>query len=169
MSIQDSQYVFPFRAVSLFSLYMLVNTICYNRESIGQTHVTERAANSILLNPGLPPDMLNYLSNGLWSFPQYVDYVNAIRDWTIAGDIFLAFLFAAMILGLLGGHPHLNFFIGFLHFIGVLLVTHVALEAAPAGFFITGIVFGVLLPIVVEIWNVLALFVFKKDFYFGIS
>jgi hypothetical protein len=147
---------------------MLVNTVYYNRGNIAMRQVMRGAENSILSNPGLPPRMLNYLSEGIATFPEHISYVKVIRDWTIAGDIFLALLFAAMILGLLGGHPHLNFFIGFLHFIGVIFVGHVAIEAPTAGFFIMGIFFGTLVPVIVEICNILGLFVFKKDFYFGV-
>jgi hypothetical protein len=100
--------------------------------------VRSRALYWSRLTPGLSGVVANSLNNPE-NFPEYVSFRQGIYYWVVAGDVLLAFLFAAMILGLLANQAHICFLI----------------------------VFGVILPLLIELWNLLAILVFKSDFYFS--
>jgi hypothetical protein len=165
-SIQYARIVFPFRAISFFSLYIVTNTVLYHRDRLAYDYVRSRALYWGRLTPGLSDTVVASLNNPQ-NFPDYKSFQQGIYDWVVASDVFLAFLFAAMILGLLANQAHICFLIAMLHFIAVILVTHMVIAEAPLAFLISAIVFGTILPLLIELWNLLAIFVFKSDFYFS--
>jgi hypothetical protein len=167
MSVQHARIVFPFRALAFFSVYIVLNTILYHRDRIARDYVLNRVCPSRLSHPNLPSGIANRMSVVPTTFPEYASIEGAIYDWAVAGDFFIVLLFIAMILGLLSTQAHISFFIAMLHFIAVILVTHMVLVNASRAFLICAVVFGILLPIVIEIWNLLSLIVFKSDFYFS--
>jgi hypothetical protein len=168
--------VFPLRAVAFFAMYLILNTIFYSRKRYAHDYILEKTKNSIDVNPALPPETYakleehlgNYRNNaGDIKYPPYTSYVKKILAWAIVGDVFVVWLFIAMILGLLLTHADTSMFIGFLHFIGVVLMTHMAVKNASADFLIAGVVIGAIVPALIEVWNLLQLYVFKSDFYSG--
>jgi hypothetical protein len=76
-------------------------------------------------------------------------------------------LFGSVILGLYLTRADTSIVVGFLHFIGVGLITHMTVKNASADFLIAGVVVGAIVPTVIEIWNLSQLYVFKSDFYAG--
>jgi hypothetical protein len=70
------------------------------------------------------------------------------------------------VFGFLLTFPHISFIIAVLHFIAVVLLTHIFCEAAEVGSVITSVWVGVILPFLIEVWHVVRLFIFKTDFYY---
>lgn len=165
MVLEYAKIVFPFRTISFFALYILVNTVLYGRDQIAKDYIVSGTRISVLASPTLPSGMEKRLTDKIDSYPEYISYRNKIRDWAIAADVFIVVLFLCMVFGLLATHAHISFFIAMLHFIAVMLVTHMVCHKASVGYLISAIVIGVLVPSVIEIWNLLEIFVFKAYFY----
>ena len=160
-----SKLVFPFRAMSFFSLYLAINTIFYNRNNVFRNYLWNRAQYADISTPNLPKNILQNLRDNASGFPDGASYKNTIFRWSIAADILLVFLFACMILGFLTNKAFITFVIGSLHFIGVILCTFLVIEYASPNFLICAIAFGVIFPALIEIVNLISILAFKTDFY----
>ena len=153
----NQQIIFPFRVIGFFTLYILVNIGRFNRDTIGKqisSRNLEQVRNYNYMIP-FPSD----------STQDEDSVISQLNRWGIAADIFLACLFACLILGFLSTKAFASFAMGFLHFIGVLLCAHFLEAKAGIGYYISSIVFGILLPFVIELIDLFAIFVLKTDFY----
>ena len=160
-----SKLVFPMRAMSFFSLYLAINTIFYNRNNYIKNYLYKRARYAHVSSPNLPPKLPQLLKDHYKNIPDYDKYKKLILGWCITADIFIVFLFICMILGFLTNKPYINFVIGVLHFIAVILCTHLTVKFASFNFLICAVAFGVLLPSLIEIFNIISIACFKNDFY----
>ena len=159
-----SKLVFPFRALSFFSLYLALNTIFYSRENVIKKYIYKKVEYS-KYSPRIPYKLVDLIKDNVKSFPDYDKYKKEIFGWCIAGDILLVFLFVCMILGFLTNKPATNFFIGGLHFIAVILLTYLILDRASFNYMICAVAFGLILPSLIEIFNLISILCFKNDYY----
>jgi hypothetical protein len=152
--------------ISFFTLYIIVNTLLYNAEEFSHRSVNARLEPSIVMHPNLPPGLTSLIASNAQNLTLWQEIRSAVQGWAIAADVFIVFLFAAMVMGFLLTVPHINFVIAFLHFIAVVMITHVFAETASVSFLIGAVWIGVILPFFIELWYVLRLFVFRTDFYY---
>ncbi|OHS93409.1 hypothetical protein TRFO_11827 [Tritrichomonas foetus] len=160
-----AKLVFPFRALSFFSLYLVLNTILYGRENVIKNFIINKHLATPLSAPSLPPRLIETMRQNIIDFPEYNPIKNDIMGWIITADVFLVFLFICMILGFLTNKPHINFVIGTLHFIAVILSTHMIVKHQSFDFMICAVAFGTILPAIIEIYNLISILCFKNDFY----
>ena len=161
-----TRLVFPLRVVSFFSLYLVLNVTLYSRTSVIRKYILNKYSTAPISSPSLPENIVAVLDANITSFGEYQTYRDSIWGWVITADIFLVFLFICMILGFLANKPATNFVISVLHFIGVVLTTHMIVNYADIDFLICAAVFGAFLPGFVEIFNIISLFAFKNDYYY---
>lgn len=163
------QIVFPFRVLAFASLFIVTNVALSERQNIIKKSYIDPYHTLVRNNPILPGNLITNLANTpsgqIIPFPAFKSYETQIYGWTICGDILLACLFASIIAGFNTNRACRSFTIGFLHLIGVLLITQMIIQHESKNFLICGIFFGIFLPFFVELWTVLQLFVFKVDFY----
>ncbi|KAK8882349.1 hypothetical protein M9Y10_044991 [Tritrichomonas musculus] len=160
-----SKLVFPFRALSFFSLYLALNMIFYDRKMIVGKYIFNRIRYANISSPSLPSLLIEKAKKNIEYFPDFDKYNDQIFTWCITGDVFLVFLFVCMILGFLTNKPSTNFVIGGLHFIAVVLCTHLITQRASFNFMICAVAFGILLPSLIEIFNLISILCFKNDYY----
>ena len=164
MVLEFAKIVFPFRTIAFFALYVSVNTVFYARSTISHKYIVAGTQLSVSSTPSLPDRMAESLAN-MTTYPEYTSYRNTIFGWALAGDIIIVFLFITMMLGLLSTHAHISFLVGMLHFLGVILITHMVSQNGSVNFLICAVVFGIIVPAVLEFWNILEIVAFKSYFY----
>lgn len=164
MVLEFAKIVFPFRTVAFFALYVSLNTVFYARSTIAHKFIVAGTQLSVTSTPMLPDRMAESLAD-MTTYPEFTSYSNNIFGWSIAGDIFIVFLFVVMMLGLLSTHAHISLLVAILHFIGVILITHMVCKNGSINFLICAVVFGIILPSVIEFWNILQIVAFKAYFY----
>lgn len=160
-----SRIAFPLRTISLFSFYIILNTILYASDDIARKYVLDRMRASVFSHPTLPDDLLRHAESGYMNFPKYKTYIAHIKGWVIVADIFIVFLAVCLVFGFMANYPYKTIFLSMLHFIGIVLCTHMVIDFASINFLIFGVFFGMIVPSLIEIYNIVLLFAFKKDFY----
>lgn len=160
-----AKIAFPLRTISLLSFYIILNTILYGRSQLGRRYVVSRLELSLSMHPTLPNNLLEHISDNYTSFPKYKQYISHIKGWIIVADIFIVFLTVCLVFGFMANYPYKTIFLSLLHFIGIILCTNMVICAGSINYLIWGVVFGMFLPGFIEIYNIISLFVFKKDFY----
>jgi hypothetical protein len=166
MSVTYARITFPFRVLSFFTLYIIINTILYNSDVLSDRYLSSRIPTSISLHPNLPAGTQNLAITAIRNLTAWSDFHGQVQGWIITADVFIVFLFVAMILGLLLTVPHVSFLIAVLHFLAVVLLTHMFCEGEEVSFLIGAVWIGVILPLGIELWQAVRLFVFKTDFYY---
>lgn len=164
MVLEYAKIVFPFRTIAFLSLYIAINTVFYDREDIARKYVVAGTQQAVLSAPGLP-DRLTSVATNVTGYPEFVAYRDMIFTWSIVADVFIVFLFVTLLLGMVTTRAHVSFFMGVLHFIALILITHMVEKNASGDFLICAVVFGLILPALVEIWNILGIVVFKAYYY----
>ncbi|EAX89882.1 hypothetical protein TVAG_153270 [Trichomonas vaginalis G3] len=169
--LQLSRTLFPFRVLAFSAIYITVNVILYTLDSdyggeanIVKNYYSARFSNSNL-SPNLPDFIKSAISRTLSSNEMIADATTELRIWLIFADIFLVFLFISLIFGIVTTVAHLSFIEGVLHLIGVILMSHALFQNAHRNFVICGVFFGIMLPFLMELWQLISIFVFKTDFY----
>lgn len=160
-----SRVVFPFRTISFLAFYIILNTLLYSRNTVARKHIETSYAAGFLTSPTLPSNLGTIIVQNCEYLDEYKDYLAHIKGWIITADIFIVFLFCCLVFGFLTNYPYISIFIAFLHFIGIILCTHFALNYCSINFLICGVFFGIILPGLIEIHNIICLFAFKTDFY----
>lgn len=160
-----SKLVFPLRTMAFFSLYLAINTVLYNRNDYIKKYIIKRSEYSVLSSPALPQKIIDKIKEEAENIPDYDKHKKLIFGWGIAADVFMVFLFICMMLGFLTNKPYINFVIGVLHFISVVLCTHLTVKRASFNFYICAVAFGVLFPSLIEIFNLISILCFKNDYY----
>ncbi|OHT08650.1 hypothetical protein TRFO_22731 [Tritrichomonas foetus] len=163
--VKYSRLVFPFRSITFFSLYIILNTLLYSSSPISRNHVYNLGTSSYLSNPLLPDDLRTYVTANYMQLPIFKSYQNNMKGWIGVADFFIIFLFACLVLGFLTNSPHVSIVISVLHFIGIVLCTLFSISYGSINYLICGVTFGIILPALIEIVNIIGLFVFKTDFY----
>lgn len=110
-------------------------------------------------------DLHDAITENIVSSTVALNEIKFIFRWVIAADVLLAILFICLIFGFMTVYVHWTIVETFLMFVGLILISHSIIEDESPAFVISGIVFGIILPTVMELWNIIGLFVFKKDFY----
>lgn len=160
-----AKIAFPLRTISLLSFYIILNTILYARDQMGRRYVISNLELSLFSHPTLPDNLLHNVNNYYMNFPKYKTYINHIKGWIIVADIFIVFLTVCLVFGFMANYPYKTIFLSLLHFIGIALCTYMVVSAGSINYLICGVVFGMILPGFIEIFNIISLFAFKKDFY----
>ena len=163
--IKYSRIIFPFRSITFLSLYIILNTVLYGRGTFARNRVLRISEPSILSNPRLPDNILTVIDVNYTATPMYNSYYNGITGWVAVSDVFIIFLFVVLVLGFMANYPHLNMFISILHCIGILLATLFTVNYWSLNYLICGCFFGIIVPGLMEIYNIICLFAFKSDFY----
>ena len=163
--------LFPFRVFSFASIYIMCNIVLFTLDSSYTgpanpiiNYYQNRIDNAIV-SPNMAPSMKTAVRENFGNSQIVRDKTNSIRIMLIFADIFLVLLFIALIFGLITTSVQLSFIEGFLHFIGVILITHCIVSEAHINFIICGVFFGVYLPLIIELWHAFSLFILKTDFY----
>ena len=163
--------IFPFRVFAFCGLYVTINIVLWTLRSdyTGPanflTNYYQNKIDSAISSPNVAPSVKDAVRNNIGNSQIVRDAKYSIRIWLIFGDIFIVLLFVALILGFNTVSAQMSFIEGFLHFIGLILITHAILSNASPDYVICAVFFGTLLPFVMELWQVFALFVLKTDFY----
>lgn len=167
-----AQKIFPLRVMTYIALFIVVNVALYTtspshyntKSNFIKGYYAEKFAKTAG-SPYLTEDLINQAVANVHTSSLVINENKQVRAWCIAGDVFLACLFALIIFGFTTVSPHISIIETAFHFIGLVLTSHAILENAAIGFFISGIVFGILVPIVIEIFALINIFVFKNEFY----
>ena len=160
-----ARIAFPLRTISLFSFYIILNTILYSKDHMAQRYVISNLELNIFSHPSLPDDLLRHINQNYMNFPKYKTYVAHIKGWVIIADIFIIFLTVCLVFGFLANYPYKTIFLSLLHFVGIILCTYMVISSGSINFLICGVVFGMILPGLIEIYNLIYLFTYRKDFY----
>ena len=165
--IRYAQIVFPFRVITFISIYILINVIYYNRDLYAreETFLFYNKFNYISTN--LPTNFINFVANHPGESSMFREVRRSIVAWGITADVFIALLFVCIILGFITPKAHMSFLISVLHFIGTLLLYIYIIHDRSIGLIISAVVIGILLPFLIELWNIFGIFVFKRSFYFS--
>ena len=165
MVLEYQKIVFPFRTIAFLSLYIAVNTVFYDRADIAQKYVVAGTQSAVQSAPTLPDRMGTVLSTNVTGYPEFKSYRDTIFAWSIVADVFIVFLFVTLLLGLVTTRAHVSFLMGTLHFIAIILLTHMVTKNASVNYLICAVVFGIIVPAVIEIWYILEIAVFKSRSY----
>ena len=163
--------LFPFRVFSFVAIYIVCNVVLYTLESDYQgpanpiINYYQNRINSAIVSPNMSPEMRQAVSTNFRNSQIVQDKTKSIRIYLIFADIFLVLLFVSLIFGLMTTSAQMSFIESFLHFVGVILITHCIVSGAHINYVICGVFFGIYLPFLIEIWNAFAIFVLKLDFY----
>ena len=163
--------LFPFRVFSFVAIYIVCNVVLYTLDS-GYSgpanpiinYYQNRIGNAVM-SPNMAPEMRQAVIANFRNSQIVQDKTESIRIYLIFADVFLVLLFVSLIFGLMTTSAQMSFIEGFLHFVGVILITHCIVAEAHINFVICGVFFGIYLPFLIELWNAFALFVLKLDFY----
>lgn len=163
--------IFPFRVFSFVAIYIMCNIVLYtispdyNGSSNPITKYYQKTVTNSIVSPNLASSIKDAIIENM-SDSQFVkDKQKSIKIMLIFADIFLVFIFVAIIFGFASTLVQLCFIEAFLHFIGIILIGYCIVEEAHINFIICGVVFGVYVPALMELWQVISLFIFKTDFY----
>ena len=163
--------IFPFRVFAFCVLYLTLNVVLwtlrddYDGNGNFLTKYYEKSIDTAVVSPNVAVTVKEAVKSNLGNSQIYKDARKSLKIWLIFGDVFLGLLFVALILGFNTIYVQMSFIEGFLHFIGIILISHAILSSASPNFIICAIVFGIIVPFVVELWQVFALFVLKTDFF----
>ena len=163
--------LFPFRVFSFIAIYVTLNLVLYTLDSsyTGPANPIinyyQNKIDNAIVSPNMAPSMREAIRANFRNSQIVQDKTTSIRILLIIADVFLVLLFFSLIIGIITTSAQLSFIQGFLHFVGAILVTHSILSGAHVNFVICGTVFGVFVPIVIELWTAFSIFVLKTDFY----
>lgn len=169
--IELSRTLFPFRVLAFSSMYILVNVILYTLDSdyTGNSNIIKNYYSNSIRNghdgPNNAPFITNAIMNNILDCTIIKDATQELKIWLIFADIFIVCLFVTLIFGIVTTVAHLSFIEGVLHLIGTVLLSYAVYDNAHRNFVICGVFFGVMLPFLMELWQILCIFVFKTDFY----
>ena len=166
-----ARVIFPFRVFAFCGLYIVINIVLWTLRS-DYTGPANFLANyylktirNAISSPNVAPTVKTAILERFSNSQIVEDAKYSLRIWLIFGDIFIVLLFFALIMGFNTVSVQMSFIQGFLHFIGLILITHAVLSSASPDFVICAVFFGTLVPFVMELWQVFGLFVLKTDFY----
>ena len=158
--LSNASIVFPFRVITFLIMFILMNIGFYIRDTIAITMYTSDIHYITAANPYLVPLQGSVLNSYV------LKRKNVIRDYGISSDVFMVLLFASLIFGISTTRAMTSLIISIFHFIAIILLQHFICIKDSLAYYICSFFFGVFIPLLIEIWFVIAIFVFKVDFYF---
>jgi len=166
--ISIARAVFPYRILSFCSLYIVANVILLTRSNFVQNWFQSNSGNTTF-SPYLPESVKNRFLTTIKAVtdgtPMISSEISNVYYWGYVSNVFLAFLFICIIAGLSTTRPHILFILGVHHFIGTCILCYATLESKSISYVHFGLIIGVFMPSILEIWNVIAIFFMKVDFY----
>lgn len=167
--ISTAKVIFPFRIFAFCSLYIVLNVVLFveskNQSANPFTKYYTRAINNSKVNPYMSGTYKQQIQKLFITSSIVKSLQKQIKIWIIVSDVFLALIFIFLIFGFTSTNASLSFIEACLHFIGTVLVSNTVMQPASSDCIICGAFFGVMLPFLLELIQIIKLFCFKTDFY----